>query len=213
MNLLLAVILTAVVLYQGVEKAAYEDQPVVVGVVTRGIGGGEGRHPARRPDRVGRRATASTTGISSSSRSAPRPKREVDDRLLRDGLEETRKVTPARWRARAASRSATSACCRTSIRTAAVIVQGEPAERAGLKAGDVIAGRRRQADHLLTISCSEAIAKHPEQPIARVDSARRPTQTISVTPAQARRRTASSASASVDDTISAQAAASARRSR
>src|SRR4249919_3716092 len=33
MNLLLAVILTALVLYQGVEKASYEDQPVVVGVV------------------------------------------------------------------------------------------------------------------------------------------------------------------------------------
>src|SRR5215831_3101369 len=34
MNLLLAVLLTAVVLYQGAEHLAYEDQPVVVGVVT-----------------------------------------------------------------------------------------------------------------------------------------------------------------------------------
>src|SRR5256886_11120679 len=34
MNLLLAFVLTAVVLYQGAEKAAYEDQPVVVGTVT-----------------------------------------------------------------------------------------------------------------------------------------------------------------------------------
>jgi len=33
MNLLLAVVLWTVVLYQGVEKGSYEDQPVVVGVV------------------------------------------------------------------------------------------------------------------------------------------------------------------------------------
>src|SRR5438477_1259241 len=36
MNLLLAVVLTAVVLHQGLDKAVYEDQPVVVGVVTQG---------------------------------------------------------------------------------------------------------------------------------------------------------------------------------
>jgi len=36
MNLALALVLTAVVLYQGVEKGSYEDQPPVVGVVTAG---------------------------------------------------------------------------------------------------------------------------------------------------------------------------------
>ena len=36
MNLLLAVVLTAVVLYRGGEVSAYEDQPPVVGVVTVG---------------------------------------------------------------------------------------------------------------------------------------------------------------------------------
>src|SRR5436189_1407196 len=33
MNILLALVLTAVVLYQGVEKGSYEDQPVTVGAV------------------------------------------------------------------------------------------------------------------------------------------------------------------------------------
>src|SRR6266542_5658579 len=33
MNILLALVLTALVLYQGVEKAVYEDQPVVVGAL------------------------------------------------------------------------------------------------------------------------------------------------------------------------------------
>src|SRR5256885_3983166 len=36
MNLLLAVVLTAVVLYQGVERGSYEEEPVVVGVVSEG---------------------------------------------------------------------------------------------------------------------------------------------------------------------------------
>jgi regulator of sigma E protease len=36
MNILLAVLLTALVLYQGVEKGVYEDQPPVVGAVAEG---------------------------------------------------------------------------------------------------------------------------------------------------------------------------------
>ncbi|MBW8861632.1 MAG: site-2 protease family protein, partial [Acidobacteria bacterium] len=36
MNILLALVVTAIVLYQGVEKGAFEDQPPVVGVVTAG---------------------------------------------------------------------------------------------------------------------------------------------------------------------------------
>src|SRR5258708_38149818 len=36
MNILLALVLTAAVLYQGVEKGSYEDQPPVVGVVVGG---------------------------------------------------------------------------------------------------------------------------------------------------------------------------------
>ncbi|MGH9140969.1 MAG: site-2 protease family protein, partial [Vicinamibacterales bacterium] len=36
MNILLALVLTAVVLYQGIEKGAYDDQPVVVGAVEVG---------------------------------------------------------------------------------------------------------------------------------------------------------------------------------
>src|SRR5438552_4903749 len=43
MNIVLAFVLTAIVLYQGVEKGAYEDQPPVVGVVATGS-------PAARSD-------------------------------------------------------------------------------------------------------------------------------------------------------------------
>src|SRR5881227_761327 len=43
MNIVLALVLTALVLYQGVEKGAYEDQPPIVGVVVEGS-------PASRSD-------------------------------------------------------------------------------------------------------------------------------------------------------------------
>ena len=51
MNLALAVILTAVVLYQGAERFAYEDQAGRGRRRHRGIAGGAGGHPARRSHR------------------------------------------------------------------------------------------------------------------------------------------------------------------
>ena len=56
MNLLLAFVLTAVVLYQGAEVGTYEDQPVVVGSVSDGFARRARRHRARRSHRVGRRS-------------------------------------------------------------------------------------------------------------------------------------------------------------
>ncbi len=91
MNILLALLLTALVLYQGVEKGSYEDQPPVVGVVP----------PDRRPRAPtsewaiamvsGGGTTASATGISSSSRSDRGPNREVSVTFLRNGMEVTRR--------------------------------------------------------------------------------------------------------------------------
>src|SRR5260370_30132347 len=49
MNLLLALVLTALVLYQGVEKGVYEDQPPVVGAVAAGAPAEGARRPTRRP--------------------------------------------------------------------------------------------------------------------------------------------------------------------
>ena len=43
MNIVLALVLTAIVLFRGAEVPAYEDQPVVVGTVTRGF-------PAQKAD-------------------------------------------------------------------------------------------------------------------------------------------------------------------
>ena len=93
MNLALAVVLTAIVLYQGLQVPVFEDQPPVVGVVTEGS-------PAstvdiRPGDRIisvdGRRVdTWQDFLIVVGSR----PHREVAITFLRDSLELTRQVTP-----------------------------------------------------------------------------------------------------------------------
>src|SRR5262249_52745339 len=82
MNILLAVVLTAVVLYQGVEKGAYEDLPPVIGVVAAGS-------PASKSDiRSGDRIIA-VAGHSVSTWEqfliavGSRPNREVEITLLR----------------------------------------------------------------------------------------------------------------------------------
>ena len=66
MNLLLAVVLTAVVLYHGARAPLYEDQPVVVGVVTEGSPAAKaGIQPGDRIVSVAERH-ASTPGSSST---------------------------------------------------------------------------------------------------------------------------------------------------
>ena len=93
MNLLLAVVLTAIVLFRGAEVPIFDDQPPVVGVVAAGS-------PAEKSDiRPGDRIT-SVAGRSVDTWEQlfiaieSRANREVTIGLLRNGVELTRKVTP-----------------------------------------------------------------------------------------------------------------------
>src|SRR3954464_8525769 len=92
MNLLLAFILTAVVLYQGVEKAAYEDEPPVVGVITA-------NSAASKADLKPGDKIISVAGHDVGTweqfliQIGTRPNREVELKLLRNGFERTTKVT------------------------------------------------------------------------------------------------------------------------
>jgi regulator of sigma E protease len=162
MNILLAFILTAVVLYQGVEKAAYEDDPPVVGVITAGS-------PASKADiKVGDKIIA-VAGHTVSTwedfliQIGARPNREVDIKLLRSGFEVSTKVTPA-----------VMGQSRFEFGDIGVLPdvhpfvprvnQGEPAEKAGIKPGDVILAVDNQRitfrPELIT-----AIASKPNQTI------------------------------------------------
>ena len=184
MNLALALVLTAVVLYQGVERGAYEDQPPVVGVVTRTRSAARAGHPAGRSHRCRWPGGRSTPGRSSSSRSSTRGEpRDRDCASCADGLEQTRTRHADRSSSRAGSSSATSACCRTSIRTFASVQPGGAAEKAGIKTGDVVLAVDGQP---ITFSyhLKDAIAKHPEQPITLTILRDGKQQTIQATPAR-----------------------------
>src|SRR5207245_2335648 len=94
MNILLALVLTAVVLYQGVEKGVYEDQPTVVGVVSTGSPASKSDiQPGDRIISVARHDVDTWEQFLMAVGS--RPNREVEIKLLRDGFEQTRKVTTA----------------------------------------------------------------------------------------------------------------------
>ena len=136
MNILLAFVLTAAVLYQGVEKAAYEDDPPVVGVVTA-------KSPAAKADIRRGDKIISVAGHDVSTWEqfligvGARANREVELKLLRNGFELTKKLTPV-----------VAAQSRFEFGDIGVqpdvhpfvprVNPGEPADKAGIKAGDVI---------------------------------------------------------------------------
>ncbi len=162
-NLLLAFVLTSVVLYQGAQVPAYEDQPAVVGVVAKGS-------PA---ERVGIRPGDRIVAVADHEVSTweqflltvgTRPNRELSIRMMRDGTEITTKVTP----------EVQSAAAKYEIGDIGVfpnvhphvpsLVEGDPAERAGVKVNDVVLAVDGEP---ITFSSQlrDAIAKKPNQAI------------------------------------------------
>src|SRR5262249_5170624 len=94
MNILLALVLTAIVLHQGVEKGVDEARRPVVGAVHAGS-------PAAKSDTQPGDRIIAVAGHDVDTWEqlllaiGSRPGREVEIRLVRNGLEQTRKVTPA----------------------------------------------------------------------------------------------------------------------
>jgi regulator of sigma E protease len=164
MNLLLAFVLTAVVLYQGVELPVFQDQPVVVGSVPADS-------PAAKVDlRPGDRIIAVAdhdvdTWEQFFLAIGARPNREVSLKVLRNGNLITKTVTPV------VSQQGQS---RFELGDIGVlpdvhprvpsVVPGDPAEKAGVKAGDVVLAVDGER---ITFSSQlkDAIAKRPNQPI------------------------------------------------
>jgi regulator of sigma E protease len=181
MNLLLAVVLMAVVLYQGVERGSYEDQPVIVGAVTEGSAASKSDiQPGDRIVSVAGRSVDSWEQFLMAV--GTKPNREITIGILRRGLEQSRKVTPT-----VASQS------RFEFGDIGVLPNVHPhvgevsrdsaAEKAGLKTNDVVLAVDGQP---ITFSyqLKQAIAKHPEQMISMDIQRGGEKQTIQATPAR-----------------------------
>ena len=163
MNLLLAVILTAVVLHQGVETGSYEDQPVVVGVVASdSVAAKADIRPGDRIVSVAGRNVDTWDQFLMAV--GTKPNREITIGLLRNGIDQTRSVTPTLLPGQSRFEIGDIGVLPNVHPHLRAVTPGEPGDRAGLKSGDVILAVDGKPItfhwHL-----REQIAKHPEQPI------------------------------------------------
>ena len=179
MNLLLALILTAIVLYQGVERLSFEDQPVVVGVVSEGSAAAKA--DIRPGDRIVSVAGRSVDNWDQFDMAVGlKPNREVTIGLLRSGLEQTRKVTPT-----VVSRSrfefGVIGVLPNVHPSVGAVFAGSAAEKAGLKDNDVVLA---VDDEPITFGyqLKAVISKHAEQAIALTILRNGEKQTVRATP-------------------------------
>jgi regulator of sigma E protease len=179
MNIALALVLSAIVLYQGVEKGAYEDQPPVVGVVT--AGSVAERADIKPGDRIvsvaGRNVNTWEQFLMAVS---AKPDREVEIGLLRGGHEEARRVKPAVIKQSRFEFGDIGVLPNVHPHVTTVYA-GSAAEKAGIQANDVVVSID---GHPITFSyqLKQAIAKHPDEPITATILRGGQTQTIQATP-------------------------------
>ena len=181
MNLLLAVVLTAVVLYQGVERFSFEDQPVVVGVVSEGsVAAKADILPGDRIVSVAGRGVDTWDQFEMAI--GMKPNREVSIGLLRNGLAQTRTVTPAVV-GRSRFEFGDIGVLPNVHPHVALVSSGSAAEKAGLQIGDVVLTVNGQpitfSDELRAV-----IAKHPEEALALRILRNGEPMTIQATPAR-----------------------------
>ena len=163
MNILLALILTAVVLYQGVEKGSYEDQPVVVGVVTDGSAAAKA--DVRAGDRIvtvaGRRVDTWDQFLMAIG---TKPNREVSVGLVRNGQEQTRRVTPTLLPGQSRFEIGDIGVLPDVHPHVGSVSEGSAADKAGLKINDVVVAIDGQT-MTFAYQLKQMIAKHPDQQI------------------------------------------------
>ena len=141
MNVLLAVVLTAVVLMQGADMPLHLDQPATVGAV----------QPGSPAERAGIRAGDTITQFGSADITtwehlemavAARPERDVEMVVIRGGREERLRVRPdltkLTTRNNTSFEMGTIGVLPDVYPSVLAFVEGKPAESSGLKVGDVI---------------------------------------------------------------------------
>jgi regulator of sigma E protease len=137
MNLLLAFLLTAVVLYKGAEKPAYEDEPVVVGSVTANSPAAQaGIRPHDHIVAIDDRPV--NTWDDFYLFIGTRPNRETSIRIQRDGRDTTTTLTPAVAPGGSRFEIGEIGVVPTVRPTLIHINPGEPGDKGGLRVGDVV---------------------------------------------------------------------------
>ena len=181
MNLVLAVVLLAVVLMQGADDAGLPRPAGVVGAVQAGS---PAERPAFRPgDIITRAWTAEIADVGTArDGGGGAAEREVDVVVIRNGAKSAQDAPdrPIRTRNDARSRSARSACCRTSIPASLASCRASrPKQRASSRATILAIDGERM---VFASQVSERSQKHADKPIRDGRAARRRRADDLVTP-------------------------------
>ena len=180
MNLLLAVVVLAVVLYQGAEVPAYEDQPPVVGAVAEGSPAAKaGVQPGDRMTAVGGSHVETWKDFLIAIGS--RPNRETPITFVRNGTEMTRTVTPTAAPDSRFEIGDIGVFPDVHPRVWPTVNKGEPGDRAGIKPGDVILAVNGQPITFRS-QLIDIISKHAGQPVTITIQREEERHEIQVTP-------------------------------
>jgi regulator of sigma E protease len=163
MNIALALVLTAVVLYQGAEVPTYEDQPPVVGVVMPDSPAAKaGLRPGDRIVSVSGNDVATWEKLFIAI--ASRANRDVPLRIIRDGQEITIRTTPIVPPGQSRFEIADIGVLPDVHPHLPTVNPGEPADKAGIKPGDVVLAVDGQPMTFRS-QLRDAIVKKPGQAI------------------------------------------------
>jgi regulator of sigma E protease len=163
MNIGLAFVLTAIVLFQGAEVPAYEDQPPIVGAVLPGsVASGADIRPGDRIVSVADRPVGTWQQFFIAVGS--RPNRETSIRLERGGQQIVRTVTPTVPAGESRFEIGDIGVLPNVHPHIPTVNPGEPGERAGVKPGDVVLAVNGEPI-IFRVQLRDAIFKRPQQPI------------------------------------------------
>src|SRR5262245_15422398 len=164
MNLILAVVLTVVVLYQGYEQPVYQNKPVLIGAVPSDS-------PAAKSDIRPGDLVVSVNGHDVPTwedfflQVGTRPNQELTLTLQREGRTVTRQVTTIVPPGQSRYGDVGDIGVLPDVHPYVLRLNPhEPADRAGIRQGDVILAVDRQRMTLRS-ELMAAIAAHPETPI------------------------------------------------
>jgi regulator of sigma E protease len=179
MNILLAVVLMWVVLLQGAQVPAYIDQAPVIGSVADGSPAEQsGIQRGDRIVRVGGREVATWEDLAIAI--GTKAGRDVPVELVRDGKTLTVEVTPDTQGKYEVGDIGVFPNVHPRVLS---VSSGDPADKAGVKPGDVVLAVNGEP-MTLSQQLSNAIAKHPNEPITLTVRRGEAVQDIRVTPVQ-----------------------------